>query len=162
KPSRQKNNIDLEPLIALIQSTIAPGTWRVIDQTGQEIMSESDPRAGDDQGETDLDRKPGKITPFFLSISLIIRHDAEVHDQLAEFLRKLRAAFTPPIDEEASKPGATVGGNGTSFRPKGRDEHSFGAAEAAQESPGAAPAGARRDRALRHRPAPDFRSRPSP
>src|SRR5207253_7444705 len=32
----------------------------------------------------------GSITPFFLSISLIIRHTAEVHDQIADLLRQLR------------------------------------------------------------------------
>ena len=32
----------------------------------------------------------GSITPFFLSISLIIRHTAEVHDQVADLLRQLR------------------------------------------------------------------------
>ena len=32
----------------------------------------------------------GAITPFFLSISLIIRHTAEVHDQVADLLRQLR------------------------------------------------------------------------
>ena len=35
-------------------------------------------------------RQPGAITPFFLSISLIIRHTAEVHDQVADLLRQLR------------------------------------------------------------------------
>ena len=32
----------------------------------------------------------GSITPFFLSISLIIRHTAEIHDQVADLLRQLR------------------------------------------------------------------------
>ena len=39
-----------------------------------------DPRAG----------RSAAITPFFLSISLIIRHTAEVHDQVADLLRQLR------------------------------------------------------------------------
>ena len=32
----------------------------------------------------------GAIVPFFLSISLIIKHTAEVHDQVADLLRQLR------------------------------------------------------------------------
>jgi hypothetical protein len=32
----------------------------------------------------------GSITPFYLSVSLIIRHTAEVHDQVAHRLRLLR------------------------------------------------------------------------
>ena len=35
-------------------------------------------------------RRVGAITPFFLSISLIVRHTAEVHDEVAHLLRKLR------------------------------------------------------------------------
>ena len=36
------------------------------------------------------ERPPGAIIPFFLSISLIIRHTAEVHEQVADLLRQLR------------------------------------------------------------------------
>src|SRR5262249_34778719 len=32
----------------------------------------------------------GSITPFFLNISLIIRHTAEVHDDVVDLLRQLR------------------------------------------------------------------------
>ena len=35
-------------------------------------------------------RQPGAIMPFFLSISLIIHHTAEVHEQVADLLRQLR------------------------------------------------------------------------
>ena len=35
-------------------------------------------------------RQPGAIVPFFLSISLIIKHTAEVHEQVADLLRQLR------------------------------------------------------------------------
>ena len=34
--------------------------------------------------------QPGSITPFLLSISLIIRHTAEVHEEVAELLKQLR------------------------------------------------------------------------
>ncbi len=34
--------------------------------------------------------QPGSITPFMLSISLIIRHTAEVHEEVAELLKQLR------------------------------------------------------------------------
>ena len=44
--------------------------------------------AGADAGG---DTQPiGSITPFFLSISLIIRHTAEIHEQVADLLRQLR------------------------------------------------------------------------
>ncbi len=36
------------------------------------------------------DAQPGSITPFLLSISLIIRHTAEVHEEVAELLKQLR------------------------------------------------------------------------
>ena len=46
---------------------------------------------GGDAGGLDSDAQPiGSITPFFLSISLIIRHTAEIHDQIADLLRQLR------------------------------------------------------------------------
>jgi hypothetical protein len=110
--------MDAMPLIALIQSTIAPGTWLVVDESGQEIMSETELREDGDRGESTPDRKPGKITSFSLSLSLIIRHDAEVHDQLAGFIRKLRAAFTPPIDEATTQTGATLVSSVPSSAPK--------------------------------------------
>ena len=37
-----------------------------------------------------MQRQPGAIVPFFLSISLIIKHTAEVHEQVADLLRQLR------------------------------------------------------------------------
>src|SRR5262249_48343677 len=45
---------------------------------------------GGDAGGLDTARPIGAITPFFLSISLIVRHTAEVHDQVADLLRQLR------------------------------------------------------------------------
>ena len=86
---------DMTPLIQLITTSIAPGTWRVQDNAGQDLSSAyglgggfgggGGGGAGDAQ-----DRPPGAIIPFFLSISLIIRHTAEVHEQIADLLRQLR------------------------------------------------------------------------
>ena len=45
---------------------------------------------GGEPGGIDLQRQPGAIVPFFLSISLIIKHTAEVHEQVADLLRQLR------------------------------------------------------------------------
>jgi type II secretory pathway component GspD/PulD (secretin) len=85
--------IDFGPLINLITSTIAPGTWSR-DHTPMG-MGES---AGYGQGAAfgggglDGDANPpvGTITPFFLNISLIIRHTAETHDEIVDLLRQLR------------------------------------------------------------------------
>ncbi len=82
--------VNMEPLVDLIRSTIAPGSWRVVDTEGHEI------RVGDISAQThtkdqvDQDRRIGTITPFFLSISLIVRHNWEVHDQIAKLLKFLR------------------------------------------------------------------------
>ncbi len=81
------------PLIQLITNSIAPGTWRVHDNNGQDVSSAyglGGGFGGDAGGGIDTNRPPGAITPFFLSISLIIRHTAEVHEQVADLLRQLR------------------------------------------------------------------------
>ena len=83
------------PLIQLITNSIAPGTWRVIDRaaatsatgpTGWAAASAAT-RGGDG---ADVAQPIGSITPFILSISLIIRHTAEVHEDVADLLRQLR------------------------------------------------------------------------
>jgi RNA polymerase sigma factor (sigma-70 family) len=72
--------VDMTALIELISSTVAPGTWRVTNEAG------GDPPAADPD-----DRKAiGTIIPFHLSMSLIVRHTAEVHTQVAERLEMLR------------------------------------------------------------------------
>ncbi len=65
------SNIGFEPLIDLIQSSVAPGTWKraLIDEDKKLI---------------------GSITPFYLNASLIIRHTPDVHRQIVERLRQLR------------------------------------------------------------------------
>ena len=82
----------MTPIVQLIATSIAPGTWQVHDGNGcghHPVL-----RAGRGvrrrRRTTSTTRPPGAITPFFLSISLIIRHTAEVHDQVADLLRQLR------------------------------------------------------------------------
>jgi type II secretory pathway component GspD/PulD (secretin) len=79
---------DFAPLVALIKNSIRPGTWK--DGPDDESMGGSyglgaGGGAGDGQ-----DVAVGSITPFFLNISLIIRHTAEVHDEVVDLLRQLR------------------------------------------------------------------------
>jgi type II secretory pathway component GspD/PulD (secretin) len=85
--------VDLTPLISLITATIAPGTWRVNDPVGGEstgAFGMGGGFGGGDAGGLDTAQPIGSITPFYLSISLIIRHTAEIHDQVADLLRQLR------------------------------------------------------------------------
>jgi type II secretory pathway component GspD/PulD (secretin) len=85
--------VDLTPLISLITATIAPGTWRVNDPAGGDNTAAygmGGGFGGADGGGLDTAQPIGSITPFYLSISLIIRHTAEIHDQVADLLRQLR------------------------------------------------------------------------
>ena len=94
----ERPNVDMTPLIQLITTSIAPGTWRVQDSAGQDISPAyglgqgfgGPPGGGAGGGIDAQERPPGAIIPFFLSISLIIRHTAEVHEQVADLLRQLR------------------------------------------------------------------------
>ncbi len=84
--------VDLTPLVSLITATIAPGSWRVHDVSGGDntgAYGMGGGFAGDADG-LDTAQPIGSITPFYLSISLIIRHTAEVHEQVADLLRQLR------------------------------------------------------------------------
>jgi len=86
-------SVDLMPLIQLITTSIAPGTWKVQDGYGHDVSSAygmGGGFGGDAGGGLDQGRQPGAIVPFFLSISLIIKHTAEVHEQVADLLRQLR------------------------------------------------------------------------
>jgi RNA polymerase sigma factor (sigma-70 family) len=67
-----QGSVDVKPIVQLITSTIAPGTWRANDDDSQ-------------RGE-----KPNAIVPFYLSISLVVRCKTEVHDQIACLLHGLR------------------------------------------------------------------------
>src|SRR5262249_14337682 len=87
--------VDMTPLIQLITTSIAPGTWKVTDSSGNDIASAYGlgggfGGGGGGGGLDEQTRPPGSIIPFFLSISLIIRHTAEVHEQVADLLRQLR------------------------------------------------------------------------
>ena len=87
--------VDMTPLIQLITTSIAPGTWRVQDSSGQDIspaygLGQGFGGPGGGGGIDAQERPPGSIIPFYLSISLIIRHTAEVHEQVADLLRQLR------------------------------------------------------------------------
>jgi len=88
----ERPKADMTPLIQLITTSIAPGTWRVQDINGQDGSSAYGLGGGfgGDAGGIDQNRQPGAIVPFFLSISLIIKHTAEVHEQVADLLRQLR------------------------------------------------------------------------
>ncbi|MBV8678456.1 MAG: hypothetical protein JO355_14940 [Planctomycetaceae bacterium] len=89
----ERPKVDMTPLIQLITATIAPGTWRVNDLSGNDASGAYGMGAGfggGDGGGLDQAQPIGSITPFFLSISLIIRHTAEIHDQIADLLRQLR------------------------------------------------------------------------
>jgi len=84
---------DMYPLIQLITNTIAFGSWRVTDPSGKADgaygMGGAFGGGGGADAAADV-AQPGSITPFMLSISLIIRHTAEVHEEVAELLKQLR------------------------------------------------------------------------
>jgi RNA polymerase sigma factor (sigma-70 family) len=65
--------VNVQPVMDLIASTVAPGTWNVDDGRGPVIVS-----------------RTNSMVPFYLSISLIVRCPEEVHDQVANLLRLLR------------------------------------------------------------------------
>jgi hypothetical protein len=99
--------VDMTPLVDLIRHTIAPGSWRVQDTNGREILLPpiSHVRKARDEGGRGPAEPKGAIIPFDLSISLIVRHTAEVHDQVTYLLRYLRenparTGKTPEAQEE--------------------------------------------------------------
>ncbi|CAN5911389.1 hypothetical protein BH23PLA1_BH23PLA1_31280 [soil metagenome] len=84
---------DFGPLVQLITTTIAPGTWQVQDGTGRTDSGTGYGLQGGFGGEfggLEGDPPIGSITPFMLNISLIIKHTAEVHDDIVDLLRQLR------------------------------------------------------------------------
>jgi type II secretory pathway component GspD/PulD (secretin)/tetratricopeptide (TPR) repeat protein len=94
----QERDVDFGPLMQLITTSIAPSTWEIKDpNTGNSIRTGYGLGGGGfgGGGEGGLgfgDEEPpiGSITPFFLNLSLIIRHTSEVHDQVIDLLRQLR------------------------------------------------------------------------
>jgi type II secretory pathway component GspD/PulD (secretin) len=87
---RQLSMDDFEPLINLIKASVAPGTWK----DGTEAVSGGAYGLGGGGLGGDAlgggTEAVGSITPFFLNISLIIRHTNEVHDEIVDLLRQLR------------------------------------------------------------------------
>ena len=81
-PGKPGNPIDMKPLMEILATTVAPGTWGS-NQGDQGWISEQPVAAG---------RVPGigSIVPFHLSVSLIIRHTPEVHIQVEDRIRQLR------------------------------------------------------------------------
>jgi type II secretory pathway component GspD/PulD (secretin) len=82
---------DFGPLIDMIKISVAPGTWK----EGPESLDGSGNSYGLGAGFAggvgdDAPEPIGSITPFFLNISLIIRHTSEVHDDIVDLLRQLR------------------------------------------------------------------------
>ncbi len=83
----------MSPIIRLITRSVAPGTWRVFE--GDVETSAAYGLGGGLGGGGGADagaaqRPVGSITPFFLNISLIIRHTAEIHEDVQDLLRQLR------------------------------------------------------------------------
>ena len=89
KPRRDNREADFDPLIAMIKTAIAPGTWSNNHTPVDAGMGGYGQGAGG-AGAAGEDTAVGTITPFFLNISLIIRHTAEVHDDVVDLLRQLR------------------------------------------------------------------------
>ena len=75
---------DVGPVISLIETTIAPGTWMVPDPGGGMVRTKVKSRRPVSADEM------GSIIPFYLSVSLIIECTEDVHEDLANFFRGLR------------------------------------------------------------------------
>jgi RNA polymerase sigma factor (sigma-70 family) len=86
--------VDMTPVIDLITNTVAKGTWTV--DYGPPGAATSDGRAGAIMATGTSSKTVGHVTPFFLSISVIVRHTPEVHDQVANLLRHLRRLLDAP------------------------------------------------------------------
>jgi RNA polymerase sigma factor (sigma-70 family) len=109
RATTDRRRVDLAPLVDLITSTVAPGSWSYHDDQGKDITSEYYSRK---RTKRAAPSKPiGAITPFYLGISLIIRCTAEVHEDVANLLRGLRrlqsARENPEVvlEEEEAKLG---------------------------------------------------------
>ncbi|WP_235905387.1 type II and III secretion system protein [Tautonia marina] len=93
---KEDRDVDFTPLIQLITTSIAPGTWEIKDpNTGSSVrtgygLGGAGFGADDGLGFGEEEPPIGSITPFFLNLSLIIRHTSDVHDQVIDLLRQLR------------------------------------------------------------------------
>jgi len=95
---------DISPLIQMITTSVAPGTWKVIDMASQKDISGAyglgfqgmggmGMGGGGAGGAADLEGQTlpvGSVYPYFLGLSLIIRHTSEVHDEIVDLLKQLR------------------------------------------------------------------------
>lgn len=86
--------VDMSPIVRLITATVAKGTWTIDDGVQGQVIG-IDYRPLPVKPYPEGTRKFGTITPFFLSISLIVRHTPEVHDEVANLLRMLREVVEP-------------------------------------------------------------------
>ncbi len=93
---------DLTPLVDLIETTIAPGTWVVQDGHGNELPPRTNRR-----GATASTRQ-NSMVPFFLSISIIIKCPREVHDDIAGLLRNLHRLKYASDEQESGERRITV------------------------------------------------------
>ncbi len=94
--TKTPRQVDFGPLINLITTSIAPGSWRLEDlNTGTSTpmggfgLGDGLGGLGGGLGGAD-EEQIGSITPFFLNLSLIIRTTAEIHDEVVDLLRQLR------------------------------------------------------------------------
>jgi RNA polymerase sigma factor (sigma-70 family) len=93
QPSPDAFSRKMAPFLKLIESTIAPGTWWVFDEGGNEVRTEGVSRQVAKKGQTDPQQRTGTMTPFVadrVSVSLNVRHTPEVHEQVAKLFRCLR------------------------------------------------------------------------
>jgi hypothetical protein len=90
--------LDMSPIIDLITSTVARETWTVVER--QSGTMTSDGKRGVLSANAPSAKKVGVITPFYLSVSLIIRHTKEGHDEVANLLRRLRRLLDSRVHPE--------------------------------------------------------------
>lgn len=91
---------DINPLIQMITTSVAPGSWKVIDPMTQKDISgayglgfQPGGFGMGGGGAADLEGQVlpvGSIYPYFLGLSLIVRHTNEVHDEITDLLKQLR------------------------------------------------------------------------
>ncbi len=132
KTGIDKPLVDMAPIIELITSSVAPGTWDVWDSSRKR-----GPRVAANKSAV------GSITPFYLSPSLIVRHTAEVHDQVANRLRLLRRIRYLDRPEDLKAPIST--------RATTEADRRFPAPSIPRSAPAASGAGEERPQAVQER-----------
>ncbi|WP_406695077.1 RNA polymerase sigma factor [Singulisphaera sp. Ch08] len=91
--TKDHKNANMVPVIDLITSTVASGTWKINDA----IADDQSTRYKTIESQAQITPKIpeqitpiGSITPFPLSISIIVRHTPQVHEEVAARLLQLR------------------------------------------------------------------------